>query len=214
MHNTFIPADQYSTAGYCRPAFCGTSRPRARPAAWLSWPGRAVAAPGTEEARLLAWREESAQKRCATALIHICQNQSCRRSRAARTHRESPIARPNHLAAHIDHHPYASSTYATPCCYSSPLLNINTRRNFAGQNDGLSELASSLMLSTATPCNCATLLRLKSAWSDLAFIQSSPVSISSCRLSRCLGSLFHNLRLDRCRFCRRAGVESARPRSV
>ena len=37
-----------------------------------------------------------------------------------------------------------------------------------GSTMGLSELANSLMLSTATPCSCATLLRLKSLVTILA----------------------------------------------
>src|SRR5208283_5225620 len=39
---------------------------------------------------------------------------------------------------------------------------MNTRITSPGRTMGLSEFASSLMLSTATPCNWATLLRLKS----------------------------------------------------
>src|ERR1017187_1008412 len=55
-----------------------------------------------------------------------------------------------------------SSRYATPWLYSLPSFRMNTFMISPGSTMGFSELASSLVFSTATPCNCATLFRLKS----------------------------------------------------
>ncbi len=70
-----------------------------------------------------------------------------------------------------------SSRYATPWLYSFPSFRMKTFMSSPGRTTGLSELASSLMLSTATPRSCATLFRLKS------FVTIFPSSVRASSIS-------------------------------
>src|SRR6266436_7729721 len=68
-----------------------------------------------------------------------------------------------------------------------------------GRTIGFRELASSLMFSTATPCSCATLFRLKSLVMILpSYSLASSISFRST--SRTGKVIFDDLNLERCHF--------------